>query len=118
MEMPSSDSHFVLRWLLSGIAVLLTSKLVSGFQIRGFVIACVAAIVIGLANTLLWPILIFLTLPINLLTLGLFTFVVNGAILKISAALVPGFRIDTWWTAIVASIVLSIIGMILHFFFF
>lgn len=114
--METSSSHFVLSWLVSGLAVLLTSKLVSGFQIQGFFTACIAALLIGLANAVLWPILIFLTLPINLLTLGLFTFVVNGAILKICAAVLPGFELDSWLSAIFGSIVLSIVSLLLHYF--
>ena len=114
--METSSSHFILSWLVSGLAVLLTSKLVSGFQIQGFFTACIAALLIGLANAVLWPILIFLTLPINLLTLGLFTFVVNGAILKICAAVLPGFELDSWLSAIFGSIVLSIVSLLLHYF--
>jgi putative membrane protein len=110
-----SPLHFVLRWLVSGLAVLLTSKLIPGFDIEGFVAACIAAVAIGLANAVLWPILFVLTLPINFLTLGLFTFVLNGAVLKICAALLPGFTIDSWWTAILGSVVLSLISLVLHF---
>lgn len=105
----------LLHWLISGLAVLLTSKIIPGFEVRGFISAFFAAIVIGLANALIWPVLIFLTLPINILTLGLFTFVVNGAVLKIAAAFLPGFAIRGWWSAIFGSIVLSLINTFLHF---
>ena len=74
-----------------------------------------AAVIIGIANVIVWPILIFLTFPINILTLGLFTFVVNGAVLKICAALLDGFDIDGWWPAILGSIVLSLINTFLHY---
>lgn len=107
--------HFILRWMVSGLAVLLTSKIVPGFEIESFFAACMAVIFIGLANAILWPLLIILTLPINILSLGLFTFVVNGAVLKICAALVPGFVITSWFSAIVGSIVLSLVGMALHY---
>lgn len=116
METNVANSHFILHWLVSGLAVLLTSKIVPGFQIRGVLSALVAVIIIGLANAVIWPILIFLTLPINILTLGLFTFVVNGAILKISAALLPGFDVKSWLSAIIGSIVLSIVSIVLHYF--
>lgn len=113
-----SQSHFILSWLVSGLAVLLTSKVVSGFEIRGYVTALIAALLIGLANAVIWPVLIFLTLPINIITFGLFTFVVNGAVLKICAALMPGFDLKSWWSAIFGSIVLSIIGLVLHYILF
>ena len=110
-----TNSHFILHWLVAGLAVLLTSKLIRGFHVSGFISACIAALIIGLANALLWPVLIFLTLPINILTLGLFTFVVNGAILKICAAVLPGFEIDSWLSAIFGSVVLSLVSIVLHF---
>jgi len=107
--------HFVLRWLVSGLAVLITSKIVPGFKIEGFAAACFAVVIIGLANAFVWPLLFLFTLPINILTLGLFTFVINGAVLKLSALLLPGFVIDSWFSAIFGSIVLSLVGMALHY---
>lgn len=106
---------FILRWFVSGLAVLLTSKIVPGFRIESFMAACFAVVVIGLANAFVWPLLFILTLPINVLTLGFFTFVINGAVLKLCALLVPGFVIDSWFSAIFGSIVLSLVGMVLHY---
>ncbi len=94
--------------------MLLTSKMIRGIEVNGFFSALLAAIVIGLANAVLWPLLIFLTLPINILTLGLFTFVVNGAILKFSALWIPGFKVQTWLSAIVGALVLALISAVLH----
>jgi putative membrane protein len=111
----SNNSFFLLHWLVSGVAVLATSKLIPGFKVSGFLSACLAALGIGLANAILWPILFFLTLPINILTLGLFTFIVNGAVLKIAAAVLPGFEIKSWLSAIFGSIVLSIVSILLHY---
>ncbi len=112
-----SGVYFLLHWLISGLAVLLTSKIIPGFEIEGFFAACIAAVFIGLANAILWPVLFIFTLPINILTLGLFTFVINGAVLKICAALLPGFVIESWGAAIFGSIVLSIVSLVLHFIF-
>src|SRR5262245_35611078 len=106
---------FILHWFVSGLAVLLTSKIIPGFRVSGFLAALVASMVIALANYFLWPILMILTLPLNIITLGLFTFVVNGAVLKICAALLPGFVIDSWLAAIFGSIVLSLMSMALHY---
>lgn len=105
----------ILHWLVSGLALIITSKLISGFRIDGFGTALWGAVIIGIANVIIWPILIVLTLPINIITFGLFTFVVNGAVLKICASLLPGFTIDGWWTAILGALVLSLINTALHF---
>lgn len=109
-------TYTLLHWAVSALALMLTAYLVKGFKVKSFGSALVAALVIGLANAVIWPILIFLTLPINILTLGLFTFVVNGAVLKICAAVLPGFEIDGWLAAIFGSIILSLVGTLMHYF--
>jgi putative membrane protein len=116
---PSENMSLVqllVHWGVSALALLAVAYLVRGFKVRSFPAALGASVLIGLANAVIWPILIFLTLPINILTLGLFTFVVNGAVLKLCAALMPGFEIDGWLAAIFGSIVLSILGALLHAF--
>ena len=106
---------FLLKWLVSALSVIITSKVIPGFEVDSFFTAMIAAVVIGLANAIIWPILFIFTLPINIVTLGLFTFVINGAVLKIAAAFLPGFTIVTWGAAILASIVLSLVSMALHY---
>jgi len=101
-------------WIISAVAVLITSKVISGFKVSGFFSALLAALAIAVANYILWPVLIFLTLPINLVTLGLFTFVVNGLVLKIASIFVPGFRIEGAWAAIFGALFLAIINWVLH----
>jgi putative membrane protein len=110
-----TESYFILHWLVSGIAVLVTSKLVPGFDIDGYFAALIAAVFIGLANAIVYPVLFWLTFPITFLTLGLFIFVLNGAILKLCAVFLPGFHIESWGAAIFGSIVLSLVAMALHF---
>ena len=105
----------LVHWIVSAVALLVTSKVTPGFKVDGFGSALWAAVVIGLANILIWPLLIFLTLPINILTLGLFTFVVNGAVLKICAALIKGFDIKGWGSAILGAVILSIVSTFLHY---
>ncbi len=105
----------LLHWAVSAISLMLTAYLVRGFKVTNFGAALVAALVIGLANVFLWPLLIFLTLPINVLTLGLFTFVVNGMVLKICAAVLPGFEITSWLAAIFGAIILSIVSYGMHY---
>jgi putative membrane protein len=111
--------YLLLALLLNALALIITAKLVPGFYVVGFEGAILAAIVLGVVNTFIKPLLLFLTAPINFLTLGLFTFVVNAVMLAITSALVgavaPGtFYFDSfWWTGIIAAIVLSIISTIL-----
>lgn len=109
-----TSQNFILHWLVSGLAVLITSKLIKGFEISGFFSALMAALLIGFANAILWPVLFFLTLPLTILTLGLFAFVVNGIVLKICAAVLPGFEIHGWLSAIFGAIVLSLVSLLLH----
>jgi putative membrane protein len=101
--------YWLIHWFISALALIITSKVIPGFKVSSFGAALFAAIIIGIANVVIWPFLIFITLPINVLTLGLFTFVVNGAVLKICAALIEGFDIEGWWSAIFGAIVLSIV---------
>ena len=109
------EDHFLIRSIISGLAVLLTSKVVPGFKIRGFFTAVFTAILIAVMNFLLWWFLILITLPLNVLTLGLFTFVVNAIILKIVAALMPGFELRSWLSAIIGGIVLAVLNILLHY---
>jgi putative membrane protein len=111
----SSFSTLFFHWLFSAAAVLITAQIVPGFRVEGFASALAAAVVIGLANLLIWPVLFVLTLPFNILTFGLFTFVVNGAVLKIAAAFISGFAIEGWWAAIFGAIILTIVRTALHY---
>lgn len=107
--------YSLVHWVVSALALMITAYVVRGFKISGFISALIAAVVIGLANIIVTPLLLFLTLPLNILTLGLFTFVVNGAVLKLCAALMPGFAIETWGAAILGAIVLALVNMGLHY---
>lgn len=115
---PNSITILFVHWIVSAVALLLTSKIMPGFKVSNLASAFIAAVVIGIANAIIWPVLIFLTLPINILTLGLFTFVVNGAVLKICAAILKGFDITSWWSAIFGAILLSLISAAFHWIIF
>lgn len=115
MQAANSAIGLAVYWSISAFAVLITSWIMPGIETKGFFAALGAAILIAAANMVLWPLLFVLTLPINLLTLGLFTFVINGMILKIVAALLPGFRVKTWTSAIIGAIVLSLVQMTLRY---
>lgn len=101
-------------WLLSAIVLLITAYVVPGFTIKSFGSAMWASLLVGLLNMLIRPILLFLTLPINFLTLGLFTFVVNAIILRIAAGLLKGFDINGWFSAIIGAVVLAIVNYLFY----
>lgn len=103
-----------LTWLINTVSLLIIAYLLKGFYVESFTAAFVAALVLGVINTFIRPIFIVLTLPINILTLGLFTFVVNAFMLKIMSSLVSGIEIDGWGTAILAAILLAIISGLLN----
>jgi putative membrane protein len=105
----------LLHWAVSALAMMATAYLVRGFKVRGFGSALFASLVIGIADVIVRPILLFLTLPLNILTLGLFTFVVNGIVIRLCAALVPGFDVDGWGSAIFGALILAIVGTGLHY---
>ena len=104
----------LVSWLVMSVALLITAYFVPGFKIKSFRPALVAAVVIGLINVFIRPILVFLTMPLNILTLGLFTFVINAFLLKLSAAIVKDFEIEGWGAAILGAIVLAVINFLLH----
>jgi len=105
------------HWVVSGLALALTAVLVPGFRIRGFGTAMVASLLIGVANVFLRPMLVILTIPFTVLTLGLFLFVVDAIILRISAGFIRGFEITNWFSAILGAMVLALTNSLLHWFF-
>ena len=106
--------RLLISLLLNSLALFLTDKLVPGFEIKDFVTAILLAIILGLLNTFIKPLLLFLTAPFTLLTLGLFIFVVNAIVLGIAAYIVPGVTINGGaWAAILAAVVLSVVSTIL-----
>lgn len=100
--------------LISAVAVFAAARVLPGVTVDGFGTAVVVAIVLGLVNGLLRPLLLFLTLPLNILTLGLFTFVIIGGLVQLTAALVPGFHVASFWWALAFALALSLINSFLH----
>lgn len=100
--------------IINGLAVFITGYLLPGVKIENFLNAIVVAVVLGIANKLIKPILIILTLPLNVLTLGFFTFIINGLIILLTSVVVPGFSVKNIWWAIIFSIVLSFISWFLN----
>ena len=106
--------NLIVHWLVATLTVLLTAYFVPGFKVSGLSGALWASVVIGLANLLIRPILLLITLPINILTLGLFTWVVNAATLRLAAFLSPGFAIDGWIPALIGAFLVSLFSTILY----
>lgn len=96
------------------ISIGIAAYLLPGIVVRGFIPALLAALFLGIVNTLIRPILLLITLPINVLTLGLFTFVINAVLVLLVSKVITGFEVKGFWWAVLFSIVLSIIQYILH----
>lgn len=103
----------LVRWLINALALILTTLFVRGLHLASPWTALSAALIWGLANTLIRPILSFFTLPLQFLTLGLFTLVINGLMLSLTAHIVPGFSIRSFGSAVIGALVLSLISVIL-----
>jgi len=107
--------RLLLNWLLSAVALLIVSFLVPGFHVEGFKAALIAAVIIGLINATLGLILKLITLPLTLLTLGVFWWVVNALMLMVASSLLsPSFRVDGFLWAFLGAIVLSLVNMVLR----
>lgn len=102
------------RWIALTFAVLLTSLLIDGIQVSGFLSAFFAAALLGILNAFFRPILIILTLPINILTMGLFTFIINAMLLMMASGVIPGFNVEGFWAAVFGSMVIGLISWILN----
>jgi len=104
--------RLIIHWILNTLALFVVAYVVPGFYYRDWIALAIAAAVLGLLNTIVRPMLYVLTLPITIVTLGLFLIVLNAIMLKLTAAIVPGFAIDGWWWAILGALLLSIVSMV------
>lgn len=104
---------FLIRLLVSALSLWLASAIVPGMHIEGIGSLILAALLLGIVNAIFRPFVIFLTLPFTIVTLGLFLFVVNAAMLGLVAWLLPGFTIQSFWSALLGSLVVSIVGTVL-----
>jgi len=100
----------LLHWVLSALLLLLIASVLPGLHVASFGVALGAILVMSLLNMLVRPILLLLTLPINLLTLGLFSFIINACLFAVAAWLVPGFVVHSFLTALIGSILLAILS--------
>lgn len=105
--------QFILHWVLTALVLILVAYLLPGITIAGFGTALLATFVLSIVNTLIRPILGFFTFPITILTLGLFSFVLNAAMFGLAAWLVPGFEVHGFFWALLGSLLLSILTSVL-----
>ena len=105
----------VIRWLILTAAIMLTSYLLDGIQVSGFFSALLAAAILGFLNVFLKPVLIVLTLPFNILTLGLFTFVINAILLMMVSGVMSGFTVRDFKSALLGSLLISVVNALLGF---
>ncbi len=106
--------YLIVNWLLSALSLLIVAHLVSGFEVRSFGTALVAALIIGLINATVGLVLKVLTLPLSIVTFGLFLFVINALVLLLASSLVSGFFIASFGKALLAAVVLAVVHLLLR----
>lgn len=106
----------LLRWLINAASLLLVARIIPDFRIEGCLSAMIAAVVVGFVNAALGVVLRFFSFPLTLLTLGLFLIVIDAVLLKVAAAITPGFEVKTWKAALVGALLLAVISMVLNWF--
>jgi len=102
--------RFLIHWLVIALALWVTAYILPGVHVGSYQALAIAAVVLGLVNALIRPILTILTLPITVLTLGLFYLLVNGFTFLLASKMVPGFQVDGYWWAVLGAIVVSIVS--------
>ena len=102
----------LLRLLFNALGLILIAELVSGIDVEGLYPAVIAALVLGILNAIVRPILLILTLPITIVTLGLFAFVINAALFLFAASFIDGFDVSGFWVALFGSILMSVVSTI------
>lgn len=110
--------QLLLIWFLNALALLTVAYVLPGISVDGFTAALVAALILGLINTLLRPLLIFLTLPVTVVTFGLFILVINGLLFWFAGSVLKGFEVSGFWTGVLGALLYSIFSSVLAMLFF
>lgn len=108
--------RLLLRWLLAALTLLLATQIIAGVHVDTFYAALVAALFIGLLNAVIRPVLVLLTLPVNIVTLGLFTFVINAVLVWFASTIVKGFTIESFLPALMTALMLWAVGTLSNWF--
>ena len=103
----------LLRWVLFALAIMFTAWLIPGIEVDGFKSAMLVVVIMALINIFIKPLIVLITLPINLITLGLFIFVINAALLLLLGRIAPGFEVDGFLSALLGSFVISFLGTLI-----
>jgi putative membrane protein len=106
--------RLVIKWLLSALALLALTYIYTGVQVSSFTSALIAAAVIGLLNMVVRPVLVVLTLPVTIVTLGLFLFVINALLFWAASGLLPGFHVNGFVAALIGSLIYSLLGLVIE----
>ena len=104
----------IVKWILFALAIIFTAWIIPGISVANFLSAMFVVIIIALINMFIRPLIMFITLPINFLTLGIFTFVINALLLMLAGFVAPGFEVEGFWSALLGSLVLSILNMFIN----
>lgn len=104
--------NILLKWVLNALAIIITAYILPGVAVTGIATAFLVSLVLGLLNIFIKPLLILLTLPITILSLGLFTFVINAALVLLTSKIVPGFFVQDFWHGLLFSLIFSIIASV------
>jgi putative membrane protein len=121
-KLPTRGMHFtdaqrtVIRILLNAVALVLTAGLFESIYLEGFFSAILAVMILAFVNAFIRPIFLLLTLPLTVMTLGLFTLVINGALFKLTSVLVPGFHVGGFWSALGGAVIYSILVLLINIF--
>lgn len=105
--------EFLLHLVLTAVALLVVANVVSGVEVSGFGYALIAALILGLVNAIIKPVMVILTLPITIVTLGLFLLVINALMLWLASALVPGFQVTGFLAALLGSLLLTVLNVLI-----
>jgi putative membrane protein len=106
----------ITRWLVITVAILLCSKFISGIRVDSLLTALIAAGILGLINVFIRPVLIILTLPLSIITLGIFSFFINAFLLELVAYIIPGFEVEGFLAAFLSALIISIVSWLANFF--
>lgn len=104
----------LLHWFFAALAVFVAAYILPGIIVKSFFVALVVAVVLGLLNIFIKPLLVILTLPLEILTFGLFTFVINALLVMLTALIVPGFMVKNFWWALLFSLIISVVTWFFH----
>lgn len=106
----TNTMKILIKWLISTLAILLTAYLIPDISVTSFYIALIIALILGFINAVIRPLIVILTLPINIVTLGLFTFIINGFFFWLLATFIKGFEVGGFWTAVLGALIISVIS--------